>query len=600
MSVAAPERQNATPAESERERQIRQAEDLLFSGTSAERAGFAKALFRGEFLGSAVFPYPELNRQAQADADSAVAEVRRFAEESIDAAAIDRNAEIPPPVIRGLGELGVLGMAAPKELGGRGFSQSQYCRVMEVIGGHCSSTAVFVNAHHSIGIRALVLFGTPEQKARWLPSLIRGDTLAAFALTEEEAGSDAANVQTTATPSADGSTYVLNGSKRYITNGGIAGVLTVMARTPDPKGGESKVTAFLVTPDMPGFEVVEARMEKCGIRGTATAKLAFHDMPVPAGNILGPLGKGLKVALTVLDFGRTTFGASCTGAAKTCLQAAVRHANRRRQFGRTLGEWELVKKKIARIAAWAYAMEAATYETAALIDSGSEDYMLETAILKVFSTEALWEAVYETLQIHGGQGYFTDEPYERMMRDARINQIGEGANEVLKSFIAAVGMRDIGMGLKATLDDLKRPVTSIPTFLKFTGSHISRWLGRPAVDVSTESLKPFANELAKRVRRFGWAVESQLIRHREEIIERQYIHERFADAAIALFTASCTLARLDRELTTNAATELNRAAGELYLRMANRKFDQALQELNDNDDSATTATADAALKPLTR
>ena len=175
---------------------------------------------------------------------------------------------------------------------------------------------MFVNAHHSIGIRALLLFGTTEQKARWLPPLARGEKLAAFALTEEQAGSDASNVQTTATPSADGRTYVLNGTKRYITNGAIADVLTVMARTPDRAGGESKITAFLVTPDMPGFEVVEPRMPKCGIRGTATAKLAFHDMPVPATNVLGPVGKGLKVALTVLDFGRTTFGASCTGMAK--------------------------------------------------------------------------------------------------------------------------------------------------------------------------------------------------------------------------------------------------------------------------------------------
>src|SRR5436190_34056 len=171
--------------------------------------------------------------------------------------------------------------------------------------------------------------------------------LAAFALTERDAGSDAANVQTTATLSPDGKTWVLNGDKRYITNGGIAQVLTVMARTPVPGSSETKVTAFLVTPDLPGFEVVEARMPKCGIRGTATARLAFHDMPVPAANILGQVGKGLRMALTVLDFGRTTFGASCTGAAKTCLAAAVRHANRRVQFKQTLGEFELVKKKLA-------------------------------------------------------------------------------------------------------------------------------------------------------------------------------------------------------------------------------------------------------------
>ncbi len=221
-----------------------------------------------------------------------------------------------------------------------------------------------------------------------------------------------------------------------------------MARTLDAKGA-SKVTAFLVTPDMPGFEVVEPRMPKCGIRGTATARLAFHDMRVPASHILGQPGKGLKVALTVLDFGRTTFGASCTGLAKVCLAAATRHAANRRQFGRPLAELELIKKKLAYLAATAYAMEATTYQTAALIDRGAEDYMLETAILKVFSTEALWQGVYETLQVFGGQGYFSNEPYERMMRDARINTIGEGANEVLKAFIALVGMRRLPRGSKA-------------------------------------------------------------------------------------------------------------------------------------------------------
>ena len=263
-----------------------------------------------------------------------------------------------------------------------------------------------------------------------------------------------------------------------------------MARTPDPKGGESKVTAFLVTPDMPGFEVVEARMPKCGIRGTATARLAFHDMPVPAANILGPLGKGLKVALTVLDFGRTTFGASCTGAAKTCLAAAARHAARRRQFGRPLADLELIKKKLAFLAAIAYAMEATTYETAALIDRGAEDYMLETAILKVFSTEMLWQGVYETLQIHGGQGYFTDEPYERMMRDARINTIGEGANEVLKAFIALVGMRDIGEGFKATLEGLKSPSRFVPTLWRFGRERLVRLARPPAIPVASATAPP--------------------------------------------------------------------------------------------------------------
>src|SRR5205814_9984807 len=220
--------------------------------------------------------------------------------------------------------------------------------------------------------------------------------------TEAEAGSDAANVQTVARPSADGSHFILNGEKRYITSGAIAQVLTVMARTPVPGKSESAITAFLVTPDMPGFAVLEPRMEKLGIRGTATARLAFRGMPVPKENILGAPGKGLRIALTVLDFGRTTFGASCTGAAKTCLRLAVKHAKSRVQFKQPLAEFELVKKKIAFMAAHAFAFEATTTQCAAFVDSGSEDYMLETAMLKVWSTEHLWTIVNDTLQIYGG------------------------------------------------------------------------------------------------------------------------------------------------------------------------------------------------------
>jgi acyl-CoA dehydrogenase family protein 9 len=595
MAISAQERVSASPLDDpERARQVRQAEELLFSGPA--RAGFAKALFRGEYRGDVLFPYPELPAAEQARVDEAVQAVRRFADDHIDAAAIDRQCDIPASVVQGLAKLGVLGMTAPAEFGGRGFSQLGYCRIMEIIGGHDASTAVFVNAHHSIGIRALLLFGTPAQQAQWLPPLTRGEKLAAFALTETEAGSDASNVQTMATPTDDGRTFVLNGSKRYITNGGIADVLTVMARTPDPKGGESKVTAFLVTPDMPGFEVVEARMDKCGIRGTATARLAFHDMPVPAANVLGPLGKGLKVALTVLDFGRTTFGASCTGAAKVCLAAATRHAARRRQFGRPLADLELVKKKLAYLAATAYAMEATTYETAALIDRGAEDYMLETAILKVFSTEMLWQGVNETLQIHGGQGYFSNEPYERMMRDARINLIGEGANEVLKAFIALVGMRDIGEGFKTTLEGLKRPSRFLPTLWRVGSERLGRLAKPPVVPVRTAILRGDADLLGRRVSRFAWAVERVLVKHREAILERQYVQERIADAVIALVTASCTLARLDRALERGTAEPADRSAAQLYLRMANRRFDQALHELSHNDDRQTNEAAEAALR----
>ena len=457
-------------------------------------------------------------------------------------------------------------MTAPKEFGGRNYSQLEYLKVMEELGGHDSSIAVFVNAHHSIGIRALLLFGTDAQKQRWLPPLVSGEKLAAFALTEPEAGSDAANVQTTATPSPDGKTFILNGEKRYITNGAIAKVLTVMARTPVPNSNETRVTAFLVSPDMPGFEVIEPRMEKCGIRGTATARLAFKNMPVPVENVLGQVGKGLRVALTVLDFGRTTFGASCTGAAKACLRAAVKHAKERLQFKQKLADFELVKKKIAYMAACSFAMEATTAECAGFIDKGFEDYMLETAMLKVWSTEVLWTIVNDCLQIYGGQGYFSNEPYERMMRDARINQIGEGANDVLKAvLISPVGMREVGEKLKGVLDAAKNPFKDLGTLWRFGKQQVSARLSTPEIPVRSPMLGKDAANLARRVRDFGLAVQSTLADFRksalkkhsgngpmneelliiQEVLQRQYTHERISDVACELYASSCTLARLD-------------------------------------------------------
>lgn len=586
--------------------QKQQAEELL--GDSDQKLGFAKNLFFGKFHGELLFPYPQLRPEEQPVVDRSLAELRAFADQHIDAAAIDRDADIPRSVIDGLGQLGVLGMTAPREFGGRGFSQSAYLKIMELIGGHCASTGVFVNAHHSIGIRALLLFGTKEQQERWLPDLVNGRKLAAFALTEEEAGSDAANVQTSATPSPDGQTWFLNGTKRYITNGGIAQVLTVMARTPVPGTNETRITAFLVTPDMPGFEVVEARMPKCGIRGTATARLAFHNVPVPAGNILGPIGKGLRVALTVLDFGRTTFGATCTGAAKKCLRAAVAHAQQRIQFKQPLAEFELVKKKIASMAAHAFAMEATAVQCAAFIDRGFDDYMLETALLKVFASEALWTIVNDTLQIYGGQGYFANEPYERMMRDARINQIGEGANDVLRAFIAVVGLRGVGESLKGVLTALRNPFKHFSALLRFGQTQMAARFTLPSIPVESAELRHDAHELSARVRDFGVAVQNVLMEYRklaggddelklmEVVLKRQYPQERLADAACDLYASSCTLARLDHLLAHQNGQPGERdrdiQAGRCFLTLANRRIRQNLAALWDNDDVMTTKTAD--------
>ncbi len=333
----------------------------------------------------------------------------------------------------------------------------------------------------------------PIRSRKWPAA--NGSTLPT--LTEPEAGSDAANVQTTATPTSDGRGYVLNGQERWITNGGIAQGLTVMARTPVAGSKETKITAFLVTPDMPGFEVVEKRMPKCGVRGTATSRLAFNNMFVPRENILGELGKGLRVALTVLDFGRTTFGASCAGAAKFCIERATRHALSRVQFSQPLANFELVKEKLAYMQAGAYAMESCTYETAALIDSGAGDFMLETAMLKVFSTDVLWRIINDTIQIFGGKAYFSDEPYERMMRDARINMIGEGANDVLRVFTALVGMRDVGLELKSVLDAAKRPLSNLGKLSEFAARKIESLFSSPSVDVHHAELESDGMQLGR-------------------------------------------------------------------------------------------------------
>ena len=587
-----------TETEAQRQKEMQQAEELLFSGPEA--LGFAKGLFLGRFVSDWVMPYPRLAAAEQTQLDEAMIDIRKFLDEGLDPAAIDRNADIPRSVIDGLGRVGVLGMTAPKDFGGHGFSQMANCRILEEIGSRCASTSVFVNAHHSIGIRALLLFGTHAQKQTWLPRLVSGEHLAAFALTEEQAGSDAANVQMEAKPSEDGSHYILNGEKRYITNAAIAQVLTVMARTPVPGSNKTAITAFLVTPDMPGFTMLDPRMPKLGIRGTATGRFALRDVKVPKENVLGPLGKGLRVALTVLDFGRTTFGACCTGAAKTCLRIATEHANSRRQFNKTLGDFELVQKKLARMAANAYAMEAMTTITASLIDRGLEDYMLETAMLKIYTTEMLWDAVNDAFQICGGSAYFNDRPLERMLRDARINQIGEGSNEVLTSFVALVGMRGPGMEFKEIHDTMLKPLGGRLGKAWSAGmNRLGAAVRVPGVPVESTELRSFASQLGRLIWRFNLAVNRALIAYREPILDMQLVQERIANVAMDLFASACVLARWDSEIKASyrngGSVAAQHRAADLFLRQSFRRIRGHLADLNDNDDKAVLKTAQSVL-----
>lgn len=575
------------------DQQKRLLEELLFSGE--KKLSFAKMLFFGGFHVPSVLPFPHPTEEERREADELVLRMREFASTSIDAEAIDREAAIPAAVIRGLGDLGFLGLTIPKEYGGGGRSQYAYCRVIAELACHCASTALLVNAHQSIGLKALVLFGTEEQRTRWLPPLARGELIAAFSLTERNAGSDASAVEARATYLPEKRSYLLNGEKQWTTSGSLAGMLTVMAKTAveTPSGVQEKITAFLVTPDMPGFKIKDRSLEKVGMRGTWTANLKFENLEVPEGNILGPKGAGLKVCLTVLDYGRTTFGAACAGPARMLTQMAIKHARERIQFKRPLASFPLVKQKIATIAALTYAMEAATWLTAGLVDRGTEEFLLEAAILKVFNSESLWTIIYETMQIYGGRSFFRSEPLERMMRDARLNMIGEGANEVLRAFIVAVGLRDVSVELQGLKDAFRHPFTQADR-LKAFGRQCFGYLWGPDIPLIRQELRSEGRWLSRVTRRFSFAVVRVLAYYREEVIEQQLTLDRLASVVIALYTSTAVLSRIDGDLQSRPleVVQDDLASAKFFCHLSLKAADQLLDRLFDPRDQVIETYAD--------
>ncbi len=573
------------------QQQAQLAEELLFA--EKKKSSFVKRLYFGQWDAEQILPYPNLEGEEKTVVEDFVGKVRALAKELVDPVWIDRHASIPENVIRALSHLGVMGMTVPKEYGGLGMSYRAYCRVTEELAGRCCSTALFVNVHQSIGMKAILLFGTPEQRSRWLPPLAKGKEIAAFSLTEPNAGSDASGIETRAQFDPEKNVYRIDGVKQWTTHGSIAKVLTVMAKTEveTAKGKEEKVTAFLVTPEMAGFTVLASSLEKVGMRGTQTANLAFRGMQVPAANVLGPVGGGLKVCLTVLDYGRVTFGASCTGVAKILLAAATEHARTRVQFKRPLAAFELVKDKIANMAALTYAMEATTYLTAGLIDAGVEDFMLEAAVLKVFASDALWTMIYETMQIFGGRSFFTDQPFERWMRDARLNMIGEGSNEVLRVFIAAIGMRDVGVDLKVWMGAVHHPFSQCSTLQEGTKRLLGR-LFRPEVPIQSPLLQKEAKALSRAIRQLGIAVVRVLGRYREEVVEHQIDLDRVTTSVMAIYTTTAVLSKLDSELKEGKASSQNIAAAKLFCRQSMCRVRRSLDMLFAPIDKQIVQTAD--------
>ncbi|MEE9211780.1 MAG: acyl-CoA dehydrogenase family protein [Phycisphaeraceae bacterium] len=582
--------------------QFDKAKDLIEAGPTVEN-GFVRSLFFGRLRLDKVMPYPRQDPDEAKRTDELLTKLDAFLTEHLDPDRIDAEEEIPQHVIDGLGKLGVMGMTVPREYGGGGFTHTAYCRVLERIAQSCGSTAVMVGAHQSIGLKALVLNGTEQQKKRWLPDLATGKKLAAFALTEPEAGSDAANVQTRAHLSDDGKHWILNGQKKYTTNGAIAGMMTVMARTPIEHNGKTKdkITAFIVTPDLPGFEVVDPNPSKCGIRGTWQAELQFTDMPVPVENVLGELGRGLKVALTVLDYGRCTLSAGCVGGAKVALHQTVEHARNRKQFGRPLGEFQLIKQKIARMSEMVFAMDAMTYLTAGMVNRHDDDLMLETAVCKLFCSEVSWRVIDDAVQVHGGKGYMRADGLERMFRDSRINRIVEGATEVITTFVALMGMKGVGEEFEQVLHATRHPIGNFGRLAEFARHEWRDVIVGPSVDGLHPKIADEGRKLASLTRMLARSVTRILTRYQQKILDMQLLHSRVTWAVVELYAMAAVIAKLQSMLEQaehngshpQLAREL--VIGKGYCHHAANRINHRLKGLFHNRDKHRLAVADAVL-----
>ena len=393
-----------------------------------QQPSFTRGIFAGAIHDSLLFPYPDpLDRR---DPDEArivrrlCADLRALQRDgTIDSARFDEDETIPEEVIRAFARLGMLALNIPTEYGGLGLSATAYARVFSTLSRIDPSLAVMVGVHCGLGAKAIVLYGSTEQKARYLPPLARGEFLAAYALTEPETGSDAQNIVTRAAPGADGG-WILDGRKIWIGNGHRAGVIVTFAQTAIERRGEmvNRPTAFLIRPDMPGFRVA-GTVRKLGIRGSTQAELVYEGLRMPGDHVLGHIGKGFAVAVNVLNGGRLTLAAGCTGGAKRIIGEMAEYSETRVQFGQPLAAFEITQRKVAQLASEVYASDAMLGHLAATIDRGDTDYSLEAACAKVFASELIWRAADEMVQVAGGRGFVKPYPFERMLRDARINAI---------------------------------------------------------------------------------------------------------------------------------------------------------------------------------
>ena len=572
---------------------------------------FVRELFEGSFRLDLIHPFPAPDPADLERARPFMERLDRFLRERVDSDRIDREGKIPEDVIQGLRDIGAFGIKIPTEYGGLGLSQYSYTHAIGKVTSQDGNLTALLSAAQSIGVPTpLKLFGTKEQKAKYLPRLARG-AVSAFALTETQVGSDPAGLATTATLSEDGTHYVLNGEKLWCTNGTIAELLVVMART-----GPKRITAFIVDTDWPGVEVVQ-RLHFMGLRALENGIIRFTDVKVPVENVLWGEGKGLKLALITLNTGRLTLPASAVAGAKRALEISRRWAAERVQWGAPIGRHDAIAQKLGRMAADIFAMEAVSDLASLLADRGGADIRLEAAMAKMWNTEVGWRIVDDALQIKGGRGYETadslrsrgerPEAIERMMRDYRINLIFEGSSEIMRLFIAREAV-DTHLRVAGDLIDPKAPMGKKIQALLRSGAYYATWYPRLYLGWGRVPRYGEFGRLATHVRfvdrscrRLARTLFHCMIRFGPKLEKRQAVLGRLVEigAELLAITAACARAQALTKRSGAGSSPEGQSAVELadvFSRHARRRVEDRFAAVFDNDDVATYGLAQEVLR----